>query len=252
MNTKKQEGFAHAIVPIVLAVVVVGILATVYVARTNNKASANTENNTETTALETAIPTSLASIDAIKSAVELDNPGVGITSVELSSENGTYLYKVKLANGTVLFFDATKATKIDHATGENEAEVGEIPTSFVAAVTYEQARTTALAQKTDSTIKTIELESENGVIVYKVKFVDGVKILINATTGTVVTTESDSKGDSGTSSSDKSTSDSGSSSSGSGSSSNSNSGSSSGSNSSSSDSSGDDSSNDSGSEPEDD
>lgn len=242
MNMKKQEGFAHVIVPIVLAVVVVGILATVYIARTNNKASANTETNTETAALETVIPADLASIDAIKTAVELDNPGIGITSVELSSENGTYLYKVKLANGTVLFFDATKATKIDHATGENEAEVGEIPTSFVAAVTYEQARTAALAQKTDSTIKTIELESENGVIVYKVKFVDGVKILINATTGAVVTTESDSKSDTGASSSDKSSSDSGSSSSGSDSSSNS----------SSSDNSGDDSSNDSGSEPEDD
>ena len=58
------------------------------------------------------------------------------------------------------------------------------------AITSDQARDAALAVHS-GTVKSIELESENGALIYTVEFTNGVEVEVDAATGEVLKTEQD-------------------------------------------------------------
>ncbi len=110
--------------------------------------------------------------------------GASIVNIEVENENGVVLYKVKFSDGSYRLYDAkTGLPYVDASAGVETNE--SVPVGFVAGITLQQARDTASTQRPGKTITKIELETENGVVVYSVRFSDDGRVDINATDGSV-------------------------------------------------------------------
>ncbi|MCA9324217.1 PepSY domain-containing protein [Candidatus Saccharibacteria bacterium] len=128
----------------------------------------------------------LLGIDEMRTLAQNDAPdGSTIVGVEVENEHGKVLYKVKFSDGSFRLYDAvTGLAFIDTTEGVETSE--SVPAGFVAGITVQQARDTAAAQRPGKTITKIELEVENGVVVYSVRFADGGRVDVNATDSSVV------------------------------------------------------------------
>lgn len=191
MILKNQKGFTLPHIIMVLAVVGVisGVGFFVY-SKNSGSNQANRQGADDAIAAAAVLPESLGdikSLDEITAQVSTQLNDATIVGIELEQEDSGLVYKVKLSDGRVLFFDAKTG---DATTGDDdglEFESDEpIPAGFVAGITFEQARSTALDKRPGKTIKKIEFETEEGVQVYSVRFTDGGRVNVNATTGEVV------------------------------------------------------------------
>lgn len=165
-------------------------------------------NRAEKTALQgVAIPTDLndvLSINDIRTkAAALAPTGVSITQVELEQEHGGLFYKVKFSDGTFRLFNARTGEAVNSTSGGIETN-GTVPADFNPSITLQQAREIAQNQRPDKTITKIELESEEGAVVYSVRFSDGGRVDVNATNGSVSRVEGSSSSSSSQSSSSSS------------------------------------------------
>jgi uncharacterized membrane protein YkoI len=95
--------------------------------------------------------------------------------VELVSYQGAPAYEVILDRGT-LYIDAQSGAVL--ANGAAPALDG--------AVSAEQAAQVAVSYRGGGTVREVEREDEHGALVYEVKFTDGSRIYVDATTGQVV------------------------------------------------------------------
>lgn len=162
------------------------------------------------------------SLEDIRKLATIDTPsGATITQIELENEEGSVVYKVKFSDGSYRLYDAKTGLAF------NKVEAIEVdstvPAGFVAGISIQEARDIAAARRPGQTVIKIELETEEGVVVYSVRFGDGSRVDVNANDGNVLrvrtsTTEtqrSSDSDDSNSSSDDSSGSGSGSSSGGS-------------------------------------
>lgn len=190
MKTKNKNGFAH--IHLFLALLVVAGIGGVgyYVYSQNKQSKPNlSQNNTISAKEELPIPLEgLKSIEEIRTLAAAQANNLSITEVELEQEEGVLLYKVKLSNGRILFFDAKTGAAVTNVKDddENDDENEDIPANFTAGISLEQARQTAQQQRSGKTIIKIELENEHGIIVYNVRFSDDGRVEVNATSGAVV------------------------------------------------------------------
>ena len=150
----------------------------------------NSVKRTSLISSNTQLPSNLdgvKTIEEIKAIAAADSQGKSISSVELENEEGTLVYKVKYSDGTYRLYDAK--------TGEAFVKIGEIekednvPANFVAGVTLQQARDIAASKRPGQAISKIELEMENGTVVYSIRFADGGKVYVNASNGSVLKIE---------------------------------------------------------------
>lgn len=124
-------------------------------------------------------------IDEIRAIAEKDKPaGASIVKVELENEHGTILYKVKFSDGSFRLYDAKTGSAFDASV--NVEQDGSVPAGFVANVTLQQARDIAAGQRPGKTITKIELETEDGKVVYSVRFSDDGRVDVDATNGNVI------------------------------------------------------------------
>lgn len=139
-------------------------------------------------------------VEEIRAIAEPLSGTAKIVNIELENEDAGLVYKVKLDNGNVLFFDAVTGKQIFDPSNDDEAEEedneeneaeeeDEIPSNFVATITIAQARAIAENRLPGRTVKKIELEMEEGVGVYSVRFTDSSKVDVNAKTGAIVKVE---------------------------------------------------------------
>lgn len=171
----------HKLVPlgaVIAALVLVGGASALVV---------NTKNNNDTKkALE--LPQDLSEVLAVNDirtrAAEGLADGITITGIELEDEDEGLLYKVKYSDGTIRYFDAKTGKPIqrDNITERDEA----VPADFVPGISLQQARETAEKQRPGIAVTKIELEVEDGVVIYSVRFSDDGRVDINATSGEVV------------------------------------------------------------------
>jgi uncharacterized membrane protein YkoI len=153
-------------------------------------------NKSEDAALRSVeLPTDLSGlkpIDEIRSlaAVGLVQ-GVSISSVELELEENVLVYKVKFSDGTFKLYNARTGEMVAKSDLEIDASV---PANFVASVTIDSARATAQGIFPDKTVNKIELETENGIVVYSVRFTDDSRVDVSATDGSVVRTRDEASG----------------------------------------------------------
>lgn len=188
----KQLSTATGLAALAVLIVVGGMSA--FVAA--NKTRLNSEQ-------KTALPTNLADvlpIEDIRAAALKDVPDGTITGVELEQEEGALLYKVRFSDGSFRYYDAKTGVAVMRSQDETEQDES-VPAGFIAGITVQQARDIALAQRSGSITK-IELETENGVVVYSVRFSDGGRVDVNATSGAVLRVRSGSQA--GTSAEDSS------------------------------------------------
>lgn len=125
-------------------------------------------------------------LDEMRTLAEKDTPaGATIVKVEIENEHGVVLYKVKFSDGTYRLYDATTGLAYVEVSSGLETDES-VPSGFVAGITVQQARDTASAQRPGKVITKIELEMEEGKVVYSVRFSDNGRVDIDASNGSVV------------------------------------------------------------------
>lgn len=151
---------------------------------------------------ESALPADLAtslSIDDIRAIALSEVPSGSITGIELEQEDGVLIYKVKFSDGSTRLYNANTGELVN----KNEFETDEtVPSGYVPGITLQEARTIAQNQRPGKTITKIELEVEEGVVVYSVRFSDEGRVDVNADTGAVVRVKNEQTSDSSDSSDD--------------------------------------------------
>jgi uncharacterized membrane protein YkoI len=200
----KDNGFTvpHILLVLILLGFVGGTGYYVY-SQNSSKNTTNSQATQSETKKESTLPTDLTGLktaDEIRTIAGADIGTATIVSVELENEDGGLVFKVKLSDGKILFFDAKTgapmtATQVKDDGPENEEgddDSSSIPAGFVAGISVDQAKATAQGTLPGKTVKKVELEPEEGVMVYSVRFTDGSRVDVNATTGAVVRTENKS------------------------------------------------------------
>lgn len=184
MTTNEQKGAIDPlIIVIVVLVLVIGALAFWIVdsAKDTNQASRNSSEQAET---KEEVVSDVKTLDEVKQISNFGD-GVTITSSELEDKDGIKVYKLVLSDGRKLVVNASTGDVISEektdSTSQDDSKVS-------ATITESEAEAIA-ATKSTSSIKKIELESEDTKATYKIEFEDGSKVEIDATSGTIIKSE---------------------------------------------------------------
>lgn len=202
-----KQALFQAPITAVFAISLILLVAVSGYALQSNKQSSS---RAETISDKLEVPADLSgvlSVADMKAKATADIPsGAKISSVELENEDGSIVYKVRFSDGSIRLYNAkTGAPIIKTSSDDDSANDANL------AITLQEARNIAAAKRPGQTITKIELETENGVRVYSVRFADGMRVDINANTGAIVRVssgESSSSSGSSSSSSDDSNDDS--------------------------------------------
>lgn len=195
MQIKDQRGFAH------VQMLVVGVLVFGAVGFAGYKvitANSTQDSVASQTSLESdqAMPVDLSSVLSVDQLKEIATEGTDatVTDVELDQEDTGLVFKVKLSDGTKLLIDAFSGEKLSNGEVEFENEDDTpLPSNFTLNISFEEARTKAQAKYPSSKLEKIELDVENGVVVYSVRFMDDARVDIDVATGEIVRTKDPKK-----------------------------------------------------------
>lgn len=185
MATQKKTSLAQRILGLRALPGLAALAAIVIVGSASAIVATNQTNRARNSEIE--IPTNLdgvKSIDEIRSLALTDVPNGTIVGIELEQEDNGLVYKVKFADGSVRLYNAKTGANLTANSGVETDD--SVPAGFTPSVTLVDARAIAQAQRPGQTITKIELESENGVIVYSVRFSDGGRVDVNATDGSIL------------------------------------------------------------------
>lgn len=184
----KQQAFIGTVAA--AFILIVGVSAYAMNAKSSSQAH---QSDAEEIKAAVELPNNLSgvlSIEEIRAKAAADIPdGATISGIELENEHGQLVFKVKFSDGSFRLYNATDGSlvlKLEDEADDDLDEDDSVPAGFVAGITIEQARTIAANNRPGETITKIELETENGVVVYSVRFSDGGRVDVNATDGSVV------------------------------------------------------------------
>jgi uncharacterized membrane protein YkoI len=125
----------------------------------------------------------LLSFEDVRAIADKDTSNGPITGIELEKEDNGMVYKVKFSDGSIRIYDAKTGKAVSDSSKEENDD--NIPAHFNSNITAAQARSIALKQRS-GTITKIELETEEGVIVYSVRFSDGGRVDVSVANGAVL------------------------------------------------------------------
>ncbi|MBA2279043.1 PepSY domain-containing protein [Candidatus Saccharibacteria bacterium] len=194
MKTMKndQSGFGHVEILIVIVVLTAVSFAAWRLISAKNGASNNqasiSSQEDQTTIDE--LPTDLSalkSLEEIQVLADADVADSSVLGIELESEDGKTVYVFHLSNGSILFYDAFTGEKLQ-LTDDNDDDIEDIealPANFVASITIQEAIIIAQEKRPDSKLNKVELEVEDGVIVYSVRFTDDSRVDVSAADGSI-------------------------------------------------------------------
>jgi uncharacterized membrane protein YkoI len=198
----KSDGFFDMLKKVNLGPVLAVLVVLVFVGTTSAAVTSSRLNSQREQ--ESAIPTDLEAtlgVDDIRAIALAEVPNGSITGIELEQEDGVLLYKVKFSDGSFRLYNANTGDLVN----KNEFETDEsVPSGFVPSISLQEARTIAQNQRPGKTITKIELEVEEGVVVYSVRFSDDGRVDVNAANGAVVRVKNEQKSEDSSSSSDDS------------------------------------------------
>lgn len=129
--------------------------------------------------------TGIKTIDEIKTIATDD--AATVSGIELELEEGTLVYVVHFTDGSKAVFNAKSGLKLQLADNNND-EIDDsktLPAGFTAAVSIQQAIDIAKKELPDATLRKVELEVEDRVVVYSVRFTDGSRVDVSAADGSV-------------------------------------------------------------------
>jgi uncharacterized membrane protein YkoI len=198
---KKESGIAF--LP-VLVVLLVAVIAVAFWTVSSNKKTVNNENTAATA--QSALPESFAEViepKEVKTYLERLQLSTQIVSIELVTQGEKLVYKVTLSDGKKVTLDAKSGVQVGDILQVTQQATDDTVIDASNVIPIDVARKAAQAARPDKTIRKIELETEDGILVYSVRFTDGSRVDIHATTGEVVLSKTEEK-----KTDDKSTSDS--------------------------------------------
>lgn len=191
MKKINQNGFAH---PMALLVIVGFIAVTGFagyrVSQADNE-SVPLNSSSQSARIDQVLPVTLDAVKPvsdIQTAVAAGNASA-VSGVQLKVKNGVLVYEVSLADGTRLTLNAESGAAIKTEKGEAPDSGGALPVGFSAAINLEAARKIAHERFPESKIWRIHLESQEGMVVYSVRFLDNARVNVDANTGEIVRTK---------------------------------------------------------------
>jgi prepilin-type N-terminal cleavage/methylation domain-containing protein len=184
---KSQNGFTVVEILIVVAVIgLVGFLGWRFL-------DSQQQNNKPTSQLnsQAVLPESLAGIKSIDEIIALATTEIAerqVLAVELEQEDEALVYSMKLSDGTMLIFDARTGDKVQLKSTDSVETDDDmpLPAGFKPAITFDVAIQTAKAERPGKVVQKVELEQEDGIVVYSVRFSDDGRVDVDATTGSVL------------------------------------------------------------------
>lgn len=190
-------GVAHLQLLIVV-ILTVGAIGFVGWRIMDNGNSDQAHTSTETTAaIAEPLPENIDDVLSLEKITQLaqdQKPGAVVSHVELEQEDAGLVYKVVFGDKTVLVFNARSGVLVTLPnTAQAEAHDHVLPTNFKPGVSLSQAIATAKTKFPDQKVIKVEIEVEDGAVVYSVRMTGDARVDVNAATGAVVKTESDKK-----------------------------------------------------------
>ncbi len=183
LNTKGFSAVEGVIVVLVLAAL--GGVGYYVVGKQDTKSSVTTES---TTPLATTIPTDLGGIltlDKIEELAKKDDATLTIKGIELKTEDGVLVYVVHLSNGKQITYNATSGEQIAISDDDSKDD-DSLPNNLTAKVSLSSAVEIAKKEHPGVAIEKIEVETEDGTLVYRVKFVDEALVEVDANNGSIM------------------------------------------------------------------
>jgi len=188
MNTKRQSGFTIVEIGIgVVILVVIGLLGwKFFSSMQSNSQKDGVAQSVQTSDIDPAKLTDLADIATIQKSALEGKEGAKVTGIQLKTEDGKLVYQATLSNGSVLTFDATTGTKLSEEQ-ETADDAGEsLPANFSGGIGLARAVEVAKTTVPNSAVRELELEEDDGLLVYRIKFANEAQVDVNATTGAII------------------------------------------------------------------
>lgn len=188
----------------ILAILIIAVIASAWVYVDKNKTDKSLSRETadpDSTLVET-LPDNIIAVEKLKELVtKTEAPGTIIASVRLEKADGVLYYVVELPNGKQLIFNAQTGAKVTKdIDDDDEQDEANLPADFAGGIGFAKAQAIAQGQRPSSVIRKVELELEDGKVVYSVRFTDKSRVDVDAKNGTIVRvkikTEKESKSDS--------------------------------------------------------
>lgn len=189
MNTthKNQNGFT--IIEILIVVTVLALLGFIgwkFVDSQEKSSTASQQVNSEL-----VLPKDLAGIKTIDEIITLATSDIAsrqVLAAELELEDEGLVYSLILSDKAVLVYDAKTGSKV-LLKDSDEVETDDdtpLPVGFKPAITLATAVETAKSQRVGKVVEKVELEVEDGIVVYSIRFTDKGRVDVDATTGTIL------------------------------------------------------------------
>lgn len=194
---KSEVGSAHVIIIVVIVVAIVGVLGvTFYTTLTKQSTVANSTDTTALAPIDDTLPSDLLPIDQVSDIALESSTDTSLNAVNLTIEDGIYVYEIHLSNGKTLYINAQTGkiiTKEATVKDESETDTSEKPVKVAPSISFEDARKKAISLHSSSQVTKINLETEDGKLVFSVRFADKFRVDIDAVSGEVVRTKAAEK-----------------------------------------------------------
>lgn len=187
---KNQNGFSHiALMLVVLVIGVIGVAGWRVV-----KQSRQPSKQTQPVLSQDVLPDDIVGIKPMNEILASAQAEIGerqVIQIELNQEDTALVFEIALNDGGSLVYDAKTGEKltinVDDVENEKDDD-GDDPllAGFKPSVSLQDVLSKAKAEHPSVNARKIELEVEDGVVVFSVRFVDKFRVDIDATDGTVV------------------------------------------------------------------
>lgn len=129
----------------------------------------------------------IKSLEDITALAEDNDEKATVVSVELEMEDGILVYKIKLSNGAVISFNAvTGAIVAEDSEDKAETDDADLSANIATKISIVEAIRIAQAERPGKDVRKVELELEDGELVFSVRFTDKGRVDVSAETGGIV------------------------------------------------------------------
>ena len=185
-----QRGVGHvAMVLAALMVLAFGFTVWRVIDSDDSGSQASSSENDSSDTVE-QLPSDLSEIRPVSEIQEIAQAASDrqISGIELEVEDGETIYVVRFSDGSIVAYSALSGEVVEYSDddeGKEEDDDDTLPANFAAGISLQEAIDIASAERPDSDLEKVELEVEDGVVVYSVRFTDDSRVDVNAEDGTI-------------------------------------------------------------------
>lgn len=190
MKLNQKGAIDMMVVVAVLAVLAVGGFVVYRVSNSEIESPAASSESEDSADVAEALPEDLSTLKPLEELQPIATEAAGgasLVGVELEYEDGMLVYVFHFNDGTKLAYNATTGEQVAYQE-DNDDEIddnNEIPAGFTAGITLSEAIQIAKSERPNSVVEKVEMEVEDGVVVYSVRFTDESRVDVDALDGSI-------------------------------------------------------------------